>query len=325
LEGTVSDPEYYLDHCCTSHLSAGVSLPPCKIITGAYNGNGKSLTEQQMSIYPGATFIPVGPKEGICGELTITYSVPSLNCCEGVDPLSWNTVISAQAIDRSSSAWVAVKGSSSNLEKDWTIYGNGFWLDPYHTKKQRTTTSSIILIYTDNKACGSAVISATDGCSTASGIVKCTYGIWRLICDSQEVGLPACPAVMGPFVDYEVVIAPGVIEGFKDNLRMRESVACIGSSPGYACGNADGDKCCEIYGEYPYRPEWPPGLASLVAWMETPAGEWCSVATCEAMINHRCGTCDDLGGMHQPSGIYAWVFPHKKGVTRRIVWEWVCE
>jgi hypothetical protein len=65
------------------------------------------------------------------------------------------------------------------LPYTWEISGNGFWLDDQYTQTTTLTDTYSTLIYADEDACGSALITVTDDCgTTGEGSIRATEGRW---------------------------------------------------------------------------------------------------------------------------------------------------
>ena len=173
LAGTVSDPDYYLDKCCGPPNRI---LPACKKITSQYGG-GKGMSAEVMAGYPGAVFVPVPPKDGICGEITVSWQVDALDCCDGVPPL---------AIDPDTSVSVIAPGSSGMvvLVEDvggpytWSAGGSLYFdVRGLHLNKIETTLP-MVRVSADEDFCGMGSVHVTDGCSSDSYSIRSTEGEW---------------------------------------------------------------------------------------------------------------------------------------------------
>lgn len=319
-EGSVSDAEYYEKICCVQPERV---LPICRKITSAYAG-GKSLDPATMALYPGAVFVAVGPKDGLCGRQTVTWQVNRLNCCEGVPSLAWDDGRSATIMTRNDADMVFIIDDDFSLPVKWTVRGQGFWLDAGRTRKTVTEVGISQWIYTDNTACGMAVVEVTNGCSTASGWIRCTYGVWQLVCSGTGCG---CVDVGGGSVSRD----DNVFTAIKDGTKVIEKVTCPewlhgqSTSCGYQWDPPWPECACGFYTSYFPGTIWPPCIEAAEDWMNNESNTLCNPTFCAAQTTTRCVTCDELGGMNKRSGIYGYEDGHKKLVAFREIFEWVCE
>ncbi len=181
-EDTCGDPEVALEMCCGE---APAVQPPCCTVTEVYQGK-KPDTEtfaRWRSIYGQNTrFVPVAPKDGICGELTTKYLAPDA-CCDGVSALSIvedesDEVVAATA--RAAGRVVVsggVTGAGKLLPLQVHISGEGFYI--YGGHKSAEVEGRYVWLATEN-ACGTGHLYVTDGCSSASYTIRSTSGHWEL-------------------------------------------------------------------------------------------------------------------------------------------------
>jgi len=123
----------------------------------------------------------------------VKRQVPSWDCgcvdlevtcgCTGA---TWDSVVSAETIARSSSCIVAITDGGSGT-KTWSVSGIGFWFDAGFTKKTYDTTNNSVTLYADASACGAATVTACE----ASGYVRCTAGVWNTVYNMPEIGCDA--------------------------------------------------------------------------------------------------------------------------------------
>jgi len=99
------------------------------------------------------------------------------NDCTGVDPLQWDDVNSDEEVVVSGVVAVTV----GKAPYTWKIQGSGFYFDSSYQVTEFETDAQLVNIYATPEACGSATISVSDGCSTASGAVRATVGEWKLV------------------------------------------------------------------------------------------------------------------------------------------------
>jgi len=96
-----------------------------------------------------------------------------------VSQLVWDYAESGDVVDINSYVDVQVTGGIRPLS--WKVRGKGFWTDPQHTKRDAVTVGGSLRIYTDEEACGTAAVYATDGCSGVSEYIKSIAGEWVII------------------------------------------------------------------------------------------------------------------------------------------------
>ena len=181
FDGDLSDPNFYLEKCCEWPTT---SLPQCARRTVNWRGGATINNGEQhyRDLYGASTrFVPLSPPGGICGEWTIEQRLMGSNCCDGVDPLVWDTDTSPETMPPSTRVLVAVLGGG-RFPVTWTVRGRGFWLDPAHTTRS-VIAGSQVWLYADADACGCCDITATDGCTLVQGVVRCTVGRWQVLGD----------------------------------------------------------------------------------------------------------------------------------------------
>lgn len=120
----------------------------------------------------GAKLIDVGPT-GPCGEMHTTWT-GRLNCCDGVEPLVWDSDNSVGIIADMSSGIVVVTGG--RLPFQVSVRGSGFYLDQKNAR-EGVVDGRNIRIYTSD-ACGSCTVTISDGCSVVVHKIKSTNGQW---------------------------------------------------------------------------------------------------------------------------------------------------
>lgn len=178
--------EFYYEKCC-EWPAKDFPLPRCKIRTTSYVGNksiekGEQYWKDHYS-YANVSFHPVTPQNGVCGKTIVEQVLKPKNCCDEVAPLVWNSEESAEVTAPNSMAEVFVSGGTD--PKTWQVRGSGFWTDPGHTERDKIVTGNMLQIYTDEDACGTAQIHVDDGCSTVSGTLLSTQGVWFLLPEGQ--------------------------------------------------------------------------------------------------------------------------------------------
>jgi len=185
----VHDSDYYQKICCEPppldiFPFGAASLPICETIYSIFYG-GRGISggvDRYRSIYGAdVRLIPVGTKDGVCGETTTNQTIKQKNCCDGVLPIYWDYDNSAEVIADNSKALVVVTGGQAPY--NWQVRGSGFWANEAHTWRDVETDVPYLWIYTKD-ACGPCYIWANDGCSDTSGLVRSTVGQWVLISDT---------------------------------------------------------------------------------------------------------------------------------------------
>lgn len=183
----ISSPEYYKETCCTDPT---VALPQCDEKTDTYSGgrgieNGKEYYQLQYG--KSTRFRPVSPPGGVCGEHITRQVVESNNCCAGVPALAWDASVSPEVMAPNSSAIFGVTGGrppflwmvSGGLMIDDQMDGHGFYFA--NGSNHVYTEGRQLYVVTSPSACGSVTLTVEDGCSTATGSVRCTQGRWQRI------------------------------------------------------------------------------------------------------------------------------------------------
>ncbi len=176
----VSDPDYYRKMCCQEPPG---DLPQCPTRRTTYKGE---LPIQFGEAYwrdlygQNARFIPVPPPGGICGEWIIRQQVASNNCCDGVPPLVWDSSVSPEVMTPNSAVVIGVTGGGKYPYR-WSVSGHGFQFA--NGSRSIETTTSTVRLSALVGACGTALITVTDGCSTTAGVIRSTAGKWVVVLD----------------------------------------------------------------------------------------------------------------------------------------------
>lgn len=171
----VSLPEYYRDKCCKEPDG---SLPQCPERTTSWRG-GLPIAGGVAKYYgmygPKLRIVPVSPPGGICGTWEIAQEVRSNNCCDGVEPLAWDTEVSPEVMTPNSAVIIGVTGGGK-YPYEWSVAGSGFQFQ--NGSKKLTSGSSQVLLSALVGACGTATITVSDGCSTVTAQIRSTAGQW---------------------------------------------------------------------------------------------------------------------------------------------------
>jgi len=90
--------------------------------------------------------------------------------------------------------------SNGNAPFTWTTSTSGFYFDSARTQKQITTNTRNVVLYSNNSACGTAIIQVTDQCGAATeGSVRSSEGRYKNhktvdTASSSEI----CPGSLSP-------------------------------------------------------------------------------------------------------------------------------
>lgn len=179
-EDDVHDPEFYKETCCQAWPFSG-DLPRCRETYRTFSGVSLSADRRAeiLAAWPNAQIVLVGPAQEPCGELVYEQDVQAKNCCDGVEELAIDEEESADTVGPGS--WCDIWVTGGILPITWQIRGNGFYVDSAHQQRDITVNSRKLRIFTDETACGTCVIYATDGCSSINWWVRCTEGQWVAI------------------------------------------------------------------------------------------------------------------------------------------------
>jgi hypothetical protein len=182
---SLSTPEYYEAVCCKKPT---FTLPQCSEKKSTHKGGLplKGGAGQYYSIYgPKLRIVPVSPPGGICGNWTIRQEILSSNCCDGVEPLAWDTSVSPEVMSPNSVVTIAVTGGRGPYT--WTVIGEKFQFRNGSTLIE--TALPEVNFHALVGACGMADIAVTDGCSTVTGSVRSTAGSWVFLAEFNAVVL----------------------------------------------------------------------------------------------------------------------------------------
>lgn len=171
----VSSPEFYKKTCCED---PGFALPQCYEKTTSYRGGQPISYGQQFwrDVYgPLTRFVPVSPEGGECGKHIIKQVVASNNCCEGVQPLAWDASVSPEVMAPNSAVIIGVTGGGK-YPYQWRVVGSGFQFE--NGSKKIITSGNQVRLSALPLACGTAVVSVTDGCTEIVAGIMSTVGQW---------------------------------------------------------------------------------------------------------------------------------------------------
>ena len=174
----VSDPDYYRKMCCQE---PSYTLPQCPTRRTTYKGElpieyGEAYWRELYG--DNARFVPVPPPGGICGEWIIKQQIASNNCCDGVPDLVWDTSVSPEVMAPNSAVVIGVTGGGKYPYR-WEVDGHGFQFQ--NGSRSIETTGNQVRLSALVTACGTAVVTVTDGCTSCVGDIRCTAGKWDLL------------------------------------------------------------------------------------------------------------------------------------------------
>lgn len=119
------------------------------------------------------------------------------NCCDLVEPMSWDDENSAEVIEPGSRVIVGITGGKPPFYV--SVRGEGFTLDGYRIRDGWTDTR-LFWVYATGFACGWCPITVSDGCSEVRGGLRSTLGEWVALYQDlwNTTGLPIslCPFSM---------------------------------------------------------------------------------------------------------------------------------
>jgi len=304
ITNEVSDPDYYERMCCDA---PSFTLPRCPERHTTYTGNldiqyGKPFWRDIHGA--NARFIPVPPPGGICGEWIIRQQISSNNCCDGVDPLVWDTSVSPETMTPNSSVIIGVTGGGK-YPYIWEVSGYGFQFQNGSTKM--ITTGNQVRISALPIACGSARITVTDGCTTVVTDIRCTAGQWvargdlfhpQTLVDLDALGIYLCSSYGYPASPYNSV------------LQGRWWVGPYGSAPPDIVPLVYSRESSYL-GLFASDANHSPVMVQI-------QGTHNEVSICALWNDGSSGACNspDIGSV---SGVYLyWNAPYMRA------WEWVC-
>lgn len=185
------DADFYKEKCCTPPPDT-MTLPTCQV-RKAIDYGGRDITKGSDFYKNNAlsnedvVLVPISPKDGICGEIITKYIVPDMNCC---DDESYEDVVAPDydeepVIADNSKRVFSFSGGIRPIEIH--VSGSGFFLDEDGSKKsiKIENDSAVFYLYTKN-ACGSATITADDGCTSDSFQIRAADGQWILASGSDS-------------------------------------------------------------------------------------------------------------------------------------------
>ncbi|MDY3199138.1 MAG: hypothetical protein RBT58_12310 [Pseudomonadaceae bacterium] len=170
-----SDQNFYLEKCCTW---PEVSLPDCPYKTRTWRGGASINNGEQhyRDLYgPATRLVPLSPPGGICGEWTIEQRLINNDCCYYVEPIVVDRDLSISVLGPRGWGYFSFTGGRFPVRVD--LHGTGFDLDGMGLQEALIDRRSF-RIYAQEFACGVCEVRLSDGCTTATGLVRSTIGQW---------------------------------------------------------------------------------------------------------------------------------------------------
>ncbi len=332
-DSVLADADYYEMRCC--HSPEG-SLPNCQVRWEKNNGGSSfdpdTLAEYQRRYGGKLRLIAVAPDDGDCGYIKTTINDTQQQCCVGVTPLVVDNENSVEVIADNSSAVIVVTGGK--LPLTISVRGQGFFLDN-NGSRDGVVNSQSFSIYT-TEACGTCLLTISDGCSSTTHIVRSTNGQWVTVYSNnnggvlgfKSDGIDIEPYPGGcPFTASSTSLGVGktIIQG---RYSIRHLYAEVGSGFRGFYSLDDATSACEAepnpaFYEYRYKEsagcfyEEGPGYvgsqcdAPLFVWPDQ-SPPWQS-----ADIGHHTTIMDTTSGQW-------WLYTRWVGVISTEIKEWVC-
>lgn len=177
--------------------------------------------------------------------------------CEGITPLSWDWVNSAETIGNPGSASVYVLDGKPPFQ--WSVSGAGFTLAATRTMERVNT------LIADGSSCGAATISVRDACGgNTQGGVRSTSGKWVFV---GAVCLPFCNGAIPDQLSTVVRGGHKCTQVYQPASAGSCAVSQCGQNP-EACGTCDNamytGKSCR---EYCVDESAEPGCVECVKWI----------------------------------------------------------
>ena len=173
----VADREFYREKCCEY---PSVTLPKCEEHTESYKG-GKSIEHGEdfwRGLYGDNTrFIPVSPEKG-CGKHITRQLIEPEDCCDSIDPLTWDNVNSISVIQDNDEGFVYIKDGKAPF--NWRIISTrGYVWFAGSGSGTLTTDERWAKLVSGDYPCGTYVIEVTDDCGTVvQSEVLSGFGQW---------------------------------------------------------------------------------------------------------------------------------------------------
>jgi len=243
---SVSNPDYYEEKCC---FPPDFQLPSCSKKT--YQNTGGAYIDKDfyrrlygsLGKYNEVVFIPVTPIDGDCGETVVEQVVSQVSCCDNATQIEPSRETSIEVLAPETNGPVHFTGGVAPYQA--TVNGSGFWADSLYTKKGVTVQNGSVMVYADETACGSCLITMSDGCSIGVMTVRGTVGRWgdpiqvERLTDFPVAGFEATETpgangigtYSGIFDRYRCVVVTD------ESYAASTTAACLGSDAGPLCSD----------------------------------------------------------------------------------------
>lgn len=220
--GDINTAAFYEEKCC---VPPPFALPKCSKVTRNYYG-GKGI-EGGEALYRGlygdnTRFIPVGPQNGVCGELTIEQRLIPLNCCEGATAPVFT--IAPVDVEHGHNYLFCVSGGSPPFS--WSVEAESGGLSI-------SGSGSCARLYVSDCFCKSGIITVTDVCNMqVQTTVDGVDGWWEEITEAEfGPGTPIEANVLTGSTTYQIYQ--------NDDWKAQQIWVFNGSSTGSSCGRPD--------------------------------------------------------------------------------------
>lgn len=175
-----------IDQCCEEvNVDICADVGRTEIYYAADSDEWEEKLDELKAKYKNAQSIiveTVGPN-GPCGK-KYTRWTENRGCCDGVSALVWDEAESVNVMSPDSSGVVVITGG--RLPLSIKIRGVGFYLDASHKIKDGYSNSFSFRVFTNSDACGTALITVSDGCSEVVGDIKSTNGSYSGTCYAYD-------------------------------------------------------------------------------------------------------------------------------------------
>lgn len=184
--------EEYNEECCGGPLVG--CLPPCRSITTTVHG---PISGEEPDEYCGKTSVVVlMPRDGKpCGRLTKTWETDG-DCrdCDGVDALEPDAD-NPDVVGPGSYVRLIFFGGKHPIK--YKVSGNDFYFSGQ--VKSVELKSNEVIVFAGPESCGSATVTADDGCSQASWDIRSTNGEWVVVEDNLADAISHYQCIIGKY------------------------------------------------------------------------------------------------------------------------------
>lgn len=229
-------------HCCepTAALQCCVEGDP--VWTGYTQDEilehlGIVLDDQGRDALGRYVNIELGPRTKPCGEKRITYDLSGKNCCDEVEQLVWDDDASVEVLAPGTSGIVSVAGGKAPYT--WSVRGTGFSFNG-GSVRDIVTSTPWVRVFAAQASCGWAAITVDDGCTSASGGVRSTNGVWVIFVLGGETQTSACLAAGADGVITYLTQTVVHLTGIKNQYKTTH---VIGRDTGWYFGTCPNSRC----------------------------------------------------------------------------------